>query len=205
MRRALSAALGAFAAAAVAEPAGAEPWRLRLDPEATTVRIAVGATLHTVRGRFDVERGRVRFDPDTGAASGEVVVDARSGDTGIAERDRNMHEQVLASGAHPRIVLRPRRLEDVRIEAEELRAVLEAELVLRGEAHPVRFPVRATREEGRGIVEGAFEVPYVAWGLPDPDTFLLRVDDVVRVTFRAEGALDASTAAGEARSDPRSR
>jgi len=175
---------------AAALPAGAEPWTLRLDPGATQIRFEVGATLHTVEGRFELERGRVRFDPQSGEASGEVVVDARSGDTGIDRRDRTMHREQLASDEHPRIVLRPLRLRDVERAAARLEAVLDAELVLRGSAHPLSFPVTGRREAGRGVVEGGFEVPYVAWGLPDPDTFLLRVDDVVRVEFSAAGTLE---------------
>jgi len=176
--------------ATAALPGRAEPWTLRLEPAATQIRFEVGATLHTVEGRFALERGRLRFDPETGEASGEVVVDARSGDTGIDRRDRTMHREQLASDEHPRIVLRPRRLRDVERAEAGLEAVLDAELVLRGSAHPLSFPVSGRREDGRGVVEGRFEVPYVAWGLPDPDTFLLKVDDVVRVEFRAAGTLE---------------
>jgi polyisoprenoid-binding protein YceI len=189
-RRALRRA--ALAGLLLASPGAAagEPWTLRLDPEATEIRFHVGATLHTVRGRFALEQGAVRFDPETGAVSGEVVVDARSGDTGIDRRDRTMHRELLASEAHPDLVLRPRRLRDVRREGDRLEATLEAELVLRGEAHPLALTIEGRRVgEDRGAVEGRFEVPYVAWGLPDPDTFVLRVDDVVHVVFRASGAL----------------
>ncbi|MDX1649796.1 MAG: YceI family protein [Myxococcota bacterium] len=154
------------------------------------MRFHVGATRHTVRGRFDLERGAVRFDPDTGEVAGEVVVDAASGDTGIDRRDRVMHTEILASADHPHIVLRPLRLRNVRREPDRLEATLEAELVLRGEPHTLAFPVTGRREDGRGVVEARFEVPYVDWGLPDPDRLLLRVDDVVHVEVRAEGALE---------------
>lgn len=176
---------------AAAAPVRGEPWTLRLDPEATEIRFEVGATLHTVRGRFALEEGTLRFDPATGDVSGEVVVDARSGDTGIDRRDRTMHRDLLDSERHPHMILRPQRLRDVRRGPDSLDATLEAELVLRGEAHRLAFPVHGRREKGRGVVEGSFRVPYVAWGLPDPDTLVLRVDDVLDVSFRAAGALDA--------------
>jgi polyisoprenoid-binding protein YceI len=177
-------------AACAATAAAAESWVLRLDPAASEVRFQVGATLHTVRGSFALEPGSLRFDPQSGAIAGEVVVDARSGETGIERRDRAMHGDILASDAHPRIVLRPRRLRDVRRGPDALEATLEAELVLRGEAHAVTIPVHGRREGSRGVVEARLDVPYVAWGLPDPDTFVLKVDDVVELDVRLAGTLE---------------
>ena len=68
-----------------------------LDPEATEISFALGATMHTVYGSLHLVSGRVQFDDSNGTASGRVVVDALSGNTGNDSRDRKMHAQVLLS------------------------------------------------------------------------------------------------------------
>ena len=120
-----------------ASPAAAEPFRLVLDPAATEIRFTLGARLHTVRGSFALASGEIAFDPETGAASGEVRVDARSGDTGIDRRDRVMHEEVLDSAQHALLVLRPERVEVSRREGDELAGTLVGRFEVRGAGHPV--------------------------------------------------------------------
>jgi polyisoprenoid-binding protein YceI len=168
------------------------PWVLRLDPGATRIDFELAATLHTVRGTLPLREGTVRFDPDTGAVAGRVVVDATGAETGNARRDRNMHRDVLESRRHPQIVFEPGRLEVTARTAERLAGTLHGRILLHGASHRVAIPVEAERERpGRGRVTGRFEVPYVAWGLRDPSTLLLRVDDRVTLTFEARGALRA--------------
>ena len=87
--------------------AAAEETLLVLDPERSAVYFVLGASLHTVRGAFQLERGEIRVDPSGGPASGEVVVDAASGESGIDTRDRKMRGEVLKSSQYPRIVFRP--------------------------------------------------------------------------------------------------
>jgi polyisoprenoid-binding protein YceI len=175
----------------LAAPAAAEPYRLTLDPAATEIAFTLGATLHTVRGNFALASGEVAFDPDTGAASGEVRVDARSGDTGIDRRDRVMHEEVLDSPRHALLVLLPERLEVTRRDADALAGRLFAQMEVRGERHPLTLDFEGTRRAGAGEVRLRFDVPWLAWGLPDPSNVVLRVDEVIAVEVTTRGALAA--------------
>jgi len=172
-------------------PAAAEPYRLVLDPEATEISFTLGATLHTVRGRFALATGEIAFDPDTGAASGDVRVSAQSGDTGIDRRDRVMHEEVLDSAHHPLLVLRPERIEVSRRDADALAGTLFGRCELRGASHPLAIPFEASRSGERGRVTAHFDVPWVAWGLPDPSNFALSVEKTLAVSVSANGALAA--------------
>ena len=43
---------------------------LELNPATTEIGFTVSDTLHTVRGTFKLKRGSIRFDPETGKASG---------------------------------------------------------------------------------------------------------------------------------------
>jgi polyisoprenoid-binding protein YceI len=188
VRRAAALALGLAVCAA---SAAAEPFRLALDPADSEIAFTLGARLHTVRGSFALQSGEVRFDPDTGAASGEVRVDARSGDTGIERRDRVMHEEVLDSARYPFFVLRPERVEVTQREEARLVGRLFARFEIRGASHPVALDFEGARRGPRGEVSARFEVPWVAWGLPDPSNFVLRVEDTLDVEVRAGGTLSA--------------
>ena len=70
---------------------------LQLDPATTQVNFTLGDVLHTVHGTFKLKRGTVKFDPASGHASGLVVVDSTSGDSGSRARDHKMHTEILES------------------------------------------------------------------------------------------------------------
>lgn len=174
-----------------ATPSAAEPYRLVLDPAATEISFTLGARLHTVRGRFALASGEIAFDPETGAASGEIRVDARSGDTGIDRRDRVMHEEVLDSPTHALLVLRPERIEVTRREADALAGTLFGRFEVRGASHPIELAFEGTRQGESARVAVRFDVPWVAWGLPDPSNVVLSVEKTLAVAVSAGGRLAA--------------
>ncbi len=178
-----------LALALAAPPARAETRLLQLDPGATRIGFTLKATLHTVEGTAKLLRGAIRFDPAGGSAAGEIVADARSTTTGVASRDARMHSDVLESERFPTIVLRPERLEvtrrDERSAEIELRGVME----IHGSSHPVVLPARLSASGDHVTIESRFVVPYVAWGMKDPSSFLLRVAPQVTVEVHTEGTL----------------
>ena len=183
-------ALGLVPTAAAA-PARAGEQALRLDPDATTIAFSLGATLHSVEGTIRLVSGEIRFDPVTGAASGEIVVDARSAGTGLDSRDREMHDEVLESAGHPRIVFRAGALRVVRRDAAGAVVELAGTLELHGETRPWKLPAKLVFDGDRVRIESNFRLPYVDWGLRDPSAFLLRVDRFVDVRVASEGRLAA--------------
>jgi polyisoprenoid-binding protein YceI len=193
VRRALL-ALAALCASAPVRGA-AESFRLVLDPAATQIGFTLGARLHTVRGNFALTSGELVFDPDTGAASGEIRVDARSGDTGIDRRDRVMHEDVLDSAGHRLLALRPERIHVAERSADALSGRLFGRFEVRGVAHPLAVDFEGKRTGERAEIRVRFDVPWVAWGLPDPSNAILSVDDVLAVQVDARGTLAPASAA----------
>lgn len=188
-------AIGALALTlAAALPANAEPYRLVLEPEATRIDFTLGATLHTVRGSFALRSGEVHFDPATGEASGRIVVDAQSGDTGIDRRDRVMHEQVLASAEHPVMLLIAERLDVSRQTTDALAGSVAGQFEVRGARHPITVDFEGSREGGAARVEARFAVPWVGWGLPDPSNFLLTVEKSLDVVVESRGELSRADA-----------
>ena len=69
----------------------AQDMALQLDPQHTTINFTLGDVLHTVRGTFQLKRGALQLDPASGKLNGEIVVDAKSGQSGNGMRDRKMH------------------------------------------------------------------------------------------------------------------
>jgi polyisoprenoid-binding protein YceI len=91
--------------------ATAQEVTLQVDPSKSSVKFTLGDVLHTVRGTFTAKRGMLRFDPGMGKVSGEIVVNAESGESGSGMRDRKMHKEILESDRYPEISFRPDRIE----------------------------------------------------------------------------------------------
>lgn len=180
-------ALGLWLALGAATPLPAEPARLVLDPAATTVRFDVDSTLHRVHGTARLAEGEVSFESEGGAASGRIVIDARSLDTGNGLRDGVLHEDVLESERFPHMTFVPERVELLRLQGREADVRVHGLLDIHGSQHALAIPGRVRAEGQRLELSARFEVPYVAWGMQDPGNFLLSVDDVVNVEVEAVG------------------
>jgi len=182
------------AVCAVAPLAFAQEATLLLDPEQTTVRFTLEATMHTVHGTFRLKNGAIKFNPATGAASGTVVVDATSGETGNQRRDRNMHRDVLVGARYPEITFTPTRVIGPVQPQGESSVQVEGVLRLQGSDHTITLPfkVQASASELRATTQ--FTVPYVAWGLKNPSTFFLHVADKVELSIDATGKLTTAAA-----------
>jgi len=72
---------------------------VNLDPAQTKIEWTLGDVLHTVHGTFKLKSGSVTFDPKSGDASGEIIVDATSGESGNHARDQKMHKEILGEQA----------------------------------------------------------------------------------------------------------
>ena len=162
---------------------------LRLDPEASQATFTLGSTLHTVHGSMSITSGVLRFDPDGGTASGEVILNARASVTGNKKRDKKMHHEVLKSAAFPELVFRLVHVEGAlpMDGSGELRLV--GTLDLLGTAHDVVIPATVSRSGDAIEAHGAVSIPYVAWGLKDPSVFVMRADKEIQVELDVRGVL----------------
>ena len=197
-------ALFVVSSATINPVATAAEQHIELDPEATSIRFTLGATLHTVEGRISLVSGSLDLDRESGAVSGEILVDATSADTGNDSRDEDMHTKVLMSDTYPRIVVRPEHFTGEVAEQGTSEVELTGRMELAGTSHQITVPVDVTVDGNSFSATAEFTVPYVEWGLEDPSRFLLRVDKVVDVTVETEGtitAADPMQAAGEPDSD----
>ncbi len=187
MLRRISIAAGAFAAASL--PLFASSLRVVVDPSATRVNFTVIDVLHTVRGTFKLKRGEIVFDPSDGKASGELVVDAASGDSGNGSRDSRMRKNVLEAAKYPEITFRLDRV-DGRVNPEgESNVQLHGFFRIHGADHELMLPakVRIGGEKLAATID--FVVPYVKWGMKSPSTLFLRVKDTVPIHIEAAGTI----------------
>jgi polyisoprenoid-binding protein YceI len=158
---------------------------LQLDPAQTKVEFVVASTLHTVHGTFALKRGTIQFDPATGKASGELAVDAGSGDSSSGSRDRRMTKDILQADRFPEIVFRPDRVDGKVAVTGKSQVQLHGMFSIHGADHEIVMPLDVEAAEGQYVVSGHFSVPYIKWGMKNPSTLMLRVADTVEIKIEA--------------------
>jgi polyisoprenoid-binding protein YceI len=162
---------------------------LDLDRPACKIDFALGAVLHTVHGTFEVKEGMLRLDLASSKISGRIVVDVKSGNTGNDERDRHMHLDVLESARFPEAVFSPDRFAGRLALAGQSEVGVHGVLRIHDQDHDVTLPAKVSVENGRFTATSHFSIPYVKWGMRDPSTFLLHVNETVEVEMRAAGTI----------------
>ena len=162
---------------------------LNFDAAQSKVNWTLNTVLHTVHGTFQFKSGTIHFDATTGKASGALVVDARSGESGNGSRDQRMHQSIIESGKFTEILFTPDQVEGRVPEVGTAMLKIHGIFTLHGVAHEVTMPVEVKVEAGQMAVSSTFKIPYVSWGLKNPSTFLLRVNDNVDIAFQSVGRI----------------
>jgi polyisoprenoid-binding protein YceI len=162
---------------------------LELDPAKTQVHFVLGATGHTVHGVFQMRSGVINFDPASGAASGAIVVDAASGNSGTEGRDKKMDKDILQTEQYHDIVFYPKKVIGSVPNQGASQIQVQGVFRLHGSDHDLTMviPVQINGKEVSATAQ--FAVPYVAWGLKDPSTFILRVAKEVTIEIDTRGTL----------------
>lgn len=178
------------AAADCAVPSWSETVHLQFDREHTKVSYQVNTALHTVHGSFSLKNGTIDYDAATGKASGEIVIDAASGDSGSPSRDGRMNKVVLETAKFTEIKFSPDHVEGRVAESGESEVKLHGTFLLHGASRELTLTAKV-RRDAQGVLRtnADFEVPYVAWGLKNPGNFVLKVADKVQVHIEADARL----------------
>jgi polyisoprenoid-binding protein YceI len=185
--------LSAFFVAATL-PARAQETVVNFDPGLTKVEFTLDSTLHTVHGTFKLKNGTAKFDPTTGKASGAIVVDATSGESGNDGRDKKMHKEIIESGKYPEIVFTPKEIQVGDLNGQS-QVMVTGTLRLHGQDHEMTLTIIAARGAGgQFLADMHFSVPYVKWGLKSPNTWLLRASDTVDLDIHTAGQISGAAA-----------
>ena len=175
----LCSALGALAAEST----------IIFDTTQTKIGWTLEGNVHTVHGTFQLKSGTVKFDPETGKASGALVVSASSGESGSDMRDKKMRTSILEVIKFPDIVFTPDKVEGKAPVSGTSTVQVHGMFKLHGADHEMTIPVQLTAQSGTLSISSTFQIPYVKWGLKNPSTFILRVNENVGVDIKAVGRL----------------
>jgi polyisoprenoid-binding protein YceI len=167
---------------------------LGLDPALSKVHWTLQSTVHTVHGSFAFQKGTLRLDTSTGRASGEIAVDATSGNSGNDSRDKKMHNEVLESGRYAEVIFRPDRVEGKVAPQGPFTVQVHGLFVLHGGEHELTVPVQAELSGDHWSGSAKFSVPFVDWGLKNPSNFLLKVNHAVEIELELKGSLQNAAA-----------
>lgn len=182
--------IAALTAPARAQTAPAQKVTIHLDPATTQIRWTLADPLHTVRGTFALKGGLVTFDPQTGEAQGEILVDVTSGQSGNKNRDRRMHRDVLESTKFPQAIFHPEKVTGTIRAGNRENVTVKGIFTIHGSDHPLKLAVGIQITGKSAVATTHFVVPYVDWGMKNPSTVLIHVQKQVDVDVVAKGSVE---------------
>jgi polyisoprenoid-binding protein YceI len=177
----------------LAVPAAAQQADYQFDPAQTSVNFTLGDVLHTVHGTFKLKQADLQVEAD-GKVSGQIVVDATSGDSGSGMRDRKMHKEVLESARYPEITFRPDRIDGPVTPSGKSSVMVHGLFNIHGADREITVPAQVETTSDHWTAAVHFTVPYQKWGMKNPSTLFLRVSDTVEIDLLAAGTLVRHTA-----------
>lgn len=164
---------------------------VHVDPAQTQIRWSVREDLRTVHGTFALKGGILVFDPVTGAANGEMLVDLDTGTSGNAKRDQTMKTVVLDSATYPEAIFHPEKVQGSLQAGSSGKLVVNGTFTIHGKDHPLQMVVQAQMNGATQMQATAqFVVPYVSWGMKDPSTATQHFAHEVRVSVTAKGTVE---------------
>ncbi|MBV8632728.1 MAG: YceI family protein [Silvibacterium sp.] len=165
---------------------------MHLDPSLSEIHWTLNGNTHTVHGTFRLKGGLITFDPSTGAAQGEIAVDAQTGESGNHSRDSRMHKEIIESDKYPQIIFHPEKVTGVVKPGSTESVTVDGTFTMHGKDHPMRLEAKVQVDGHEAVATTHFTVPYVDWGMKDPSNFLLRVDKTVDVDATARGRIEGA-------------
>ncbi len=161
----------------------------RVDPASSEVNFLLGASDGPVKGAFQVASGDFTLDPQTGAMTGTVNVDATSGRSGNDSRDKKMKSAQLKAQAFPSITFAPTRFSGQVKDSGDSEGQVEGNFTLLGQSHAITVPMTVHMDGDHFTATGSFTIPFVSWGVKDPSWFVMKVDKEVKIELKLSGAV----------------
>lgn len=166
----------------------AQDTAFKVDPAQSAVTYTLGDVLHTVRGTFKVKHGELQMGA-AGKLTGEIVVDATSGESGSGTRDRKMHKEVLESARYPEITFRPDRVEGTIAPQGKSSVKVHGMFGIHGADREIMVPAQVEISPDHWTAAVHFTVPYEKWGMKNPSNLFLKVNDSVEIDLTATGSV----------------
>jgi polyisoprenoid-binding protein YceI len=139
------------------------------------------------QGSFRLKGGILTFDRKTGAANGELIVDAATGDTGNSSRNRKMYKDVLETQRYPEITFTAKKVIGDMAPQGSSNIQVQGVFHIHGVGHDLTLSVRVRVNGDKVTATTGFVVPYESWGMKNPSLFFLRVDGKADVRVSTVG------------------
>lgn len=169
--------------------ASAQQTRYVVDPAHSTVHFALGDTLHHFGGVFRIASANIAFDPASRQMSGEIVVDAATGDSGSHARDKRMKNDELQAQVFPSITFEPKTFSGDLSLSGSSQIQVSGLFTLVGQPHPITVPMTIRIDGNRCTATGQFDVPYITWGLKDPSMLMVKMQKQVHIDLLLTGQI----------------
>ncbi len=180
--------------------------RLAIVPSLSRVGFDAKSTLHDFSGVTQKVEGELEVDlaQPALAPAGSVLVDARSLDTGMADRDAAMREH-LDTQRHAQLRFTWTELRDAQVDLaqQRLSAVAVGRLSIKGVEREVAMPVQVSVDSSQRVgIEGELKLRLRDFGVEPPSQLgMIRVENEVRVwiSLRARSLGAAKAVARDAK------
>src|SRR6185437_335196 len=173
--------------------ASAQQQTFTVNPDASSIGFALTGTGHEVHGVFHVTSGTIQFDRNSPKMSGTVVVSASSGDSGDKSRDKNMDQKVLETSRFSHITFQPQGYTGAIAPNGDSTIQVSGTFTLHGTPHDIVVPMQVHIDGQSVTAKGSFIVPYVKWGLKDPNVFVLKVAKEVHIDLNLAGTVSPAS------------
>jgi polyisoprenoid-binding protein YceI len=140
-----------------------------LDPQRTNINFVLLGNLHDTHGRFSLRSGTIAIDPHNGNATGQIVIDAASENSGEGLRDAITKNGILEVRHYPEIVFIPQRVEGIRASGGDFYGRITGLMRLHGDVHQIGTEFHGHLAGDELTAQCKFLVPYVEWGVESPN------------------------------------
>jgi polyisoprenoid-binding protein YceI len=158
-----------------------------VNPEGSEVKMTLKTTRELVTGIFHVESGTIDFDPGAAKIDGDVVVAAGTGKTGNDTRDKRMNNVILHVQHYATVTFSPRSYTGTIAPTGDSTIQVTGVLTLLGTQHDLTIPIQIYRTGGNCTSKAHFVIPYVQWGLKDPNFLFWKAEKQVDMDLNLVG------------------
>ena len=114
----------------------------------------------------------------------------RSSKSGNNSRDGKMQSEVLESSKYPQAFFHPVKVTGELKPGSPQNVTVDGTFNIHGADHPLKLQMTVQLTGTDATATTHFTIPYLAWGMKDESTFLLKVDKEVTVDITARGTVD---------------
>ena len=123
------------------------------------------------------------------------MVDAKSGESGSGMRDRKMHKRCWRASAIPRFRFVPTGLKAQSPSQGKSSVKVHGMFSIHGVDREITVPADVEMSADHWTATVHFTIPYAKWGMKNPSTLFLRVNDSVEIDLVAAGKRGSNSAA----------